>query len=717
MKKLLFVFGFGMAALLAWALLPGPAAATHVDPVFVAGNPSCTDLGYDFGFKPQPEPPPSGTYYYPAPDLINTVTIASDGTYFDWTSTLSVDAVIVKGGPNANVYVYDPPTESFGDTGLHSPINPNNDRPYAISHIEFCYDYEVDVSKDAETSFTRTFAWTIDKSVTPETWDLFTGDSGTSQYTVAVTKDAGTDSDWAVSGNISVENNTPFDATITGMSDAISGFGSVAVNCGVTFPHTLLAGGSLSCTYMTPLPNGTNRTNTATVTTDPNGIVGGNEATADVTFGAPTTVVNDSINVDDTNGGSWMFSDSGSVMYERTFTCDGDEGTHGNTATIVETGQSDDASVTVTCRELTVTKDADTTFTRTWDWMMDKTADQTALTLSPGQQFLVNYWVEVNASATDSDHAVSGNIWIANSHPTRDATLTAVSDIVSPNIAANVNCPSLTVPAGSSLHCTYDTDLPDDSDRTNNATATLQNYNYDSQGSGIPSGTTDFDGSAPVSFDTNNPTSVIDECVDVSDTNVGFLDTVCAASAPRTFHYTLMVGPFSSPDDCGENFVDNTASFVTKDTGTTGEDSWSIPVFVPCDVGCTLTPGYWKTHSIYGPAPYDDTWAQIGEDTPFFLSGQSYYEVLWTNPKGGNAYYILAHAYIAAGLNELNGADFTAAQAAYEAATDLFNTYTPDDVAGLKGKNGKETRDEFIALAQILDDYNNGLIGPGHCSE
>ena len=73
--------------------------------------------------------------------------------------------------------------------------------------------------------------------------------------------------------------------------------------------------------------------------------------------------------------------------------------------------------------------------------------------------------------------------------------------------------------------------------------------------------------------------------------------------------------------------------------------------------GCSLTPGYWKNHSQYGPAPYDATWAQVGEDTIFFLSNQTWYEVLWTAPKKGNAYYILAHAYIAAYLNELNGAD------------------------------------------------------------
>ena len=76
---------------------------------------------------------------------------------------------------------------------------------------------------------------------------------------------------------------------------------------------------------------------------------------------------------------------------------------------------------------------------------------------------------------------------------------------------------------------------------------------------------------------------------------------------------------------------------MTNDSGTTGESSWEIIVDVPCDGGCTLTPGYWKTHSEYGPAPYDDTWALMpaGADTPFFGTGVSYYEMLWTEPQGG----------------------------------------------------------------------------------
>ena len=36
-----------------------PLSAASVTPTVIDGNPSCSDLEYDFGYKPQPEPPPS----------------------------------------------------------------------------------------------------------------------------------------------------------------------------------------------------------------------------------------------------------------------------------------------------------------------------------------------------------------------------------------------------------------------------------------------------------------------------------------------------------------------------------------------------------------------------------------------------------------------------------------------------------------------------------
>jgi hypothetical protein len=78
----------------------------------------------------------------------------------------------------------------------------------------------------------------------------------------------------------------------------------------------------------------------------------------------------------------------------------------------------------------------------------------------------------------------------------------------------------------------------------------------------------------------------------------------------------------------------------------------------------------------------------------------------------------LAHAYIAAELNKLSGASMpTPVVTALSSAESLFNQFSPLDILLMKGKTSGALRSEFIQLAGILDDYNNGITGPGHCSE
>lgn len=127
--------------------------------------------------------------------------------------------------------------------------------------------------------------------------------------------------------------------------------------------------------------------------------------------------------------------------------------------------------------------------------------------------------------------------------------------------------------------------------------------------------------------------------------------------------------------------------------------------------GCAFTQGYWKTHSAYGPAPYDATWSLVepdAEDSAFYLSGLSYYEVMHTPPRG-NAYFILAHQYIAAVLNQLSGADTSDIDGELAEAQAFFEAYAPSD--SLSREASSDAKD----LAETLDDYNNGRIGPGHC--
>lgn len=130
----------------------------------------------------------------------------------------------------------------------------------------------------------------------------------------------------------------------------------------------------------------------------------------------------------------------------------------------------------------------------------------------------------------------------------------------------------------------------------------------------------------------------------------------------------------------------------------------------PTGHGCTLTPGYWKTHSRYGPARYDATWASLGENTIFFLSGKTYYQVMWTDSV--DKYYILARSYIAATLNVEAGASTTEdVDEALSFAQAFFASHAPG--AALPSA----LRAQVIGMAGILDNYNNGLLGPGHCPE
>jgi hypothetical protein len=456
----------------------------------VSGNPTCASLGLgEYELKVEGGSSFNGTF---ALGPFSGVTVSgSDGVYFTWSAELGVDAVIVKGGPNANVYTYSP--EATSGTGLHSPLNTSNGKPYGLSHISFCYDYELAVSKTASTSYTRGYSWTVDKTADKSELTLAVGQTFTVNYTVTASATKSPPTDFAAAGTITIKNPATVAATITGVSD-LMGSTSAVVDCKVTFPYSLAPGATLICSYKGALADGTNLTNTATVTT------------------------------------------SGSV----------DGGT----------------------------------------------------------------------------------------------------------------------------------------------------------------------GTAAVDFSEAQVTSV-DDCVTLSDDKHGSLGTLCFHQAPKTFSYPMNIGPYSV---CGTASFVNTACLTTDDTCTETCDSWTVTSTIPCSLGCTLTPGYWKTHSMAGPAPYDDAWASLSddEDTEFFLSGQSYYEVLWTQP-AGNAYYILARAYIAAQLNGINGASFTSIKATFDKATVLLSANTPAQVAAL-GK-ASATRQLFISLAGTLDAFNNGVTGPGHCSE
>ena len=332
---------------------------------------------------------------------------------------------------------------------------------------------------------------------------------------------------------------------------------------------------------------------------------------------------------------------------------------------------------------------------------------QTPLLISPGQVFSKTYSVDLGVrQAVERDWTAGGAIHIQNL-TTVDAVINEVEQTFGDSpvpVQCDSGLPHTLTPLdetghGDEMICGYEAELPDGNTRISRTIVTTD------VGGATLQGTLDFGGAQVIPED---------DCVTLGGFPVGVPATYCVEAVPVSLSLPVQIGPFTEPEGCGYHEVPHSISLVTDDTGATETFDWVTPVVIPCDIGCTLSPGYWKTHSSRGPAPYHDTWAQIGEDSPFFDTGQSWYEVLW-NPPQGNAYYILAHAYVAAYLNGLNGADQGVVYSALAEAEALLDEYdgNPQPMSEIRGS----VRRAFVSLAEVLDDYNNGVIGPGACSQ
>ena len=248
----------------------------------------------------------------------------------------------------------------------------------------------------------------------------------------------------------------------------------------------------------------------------------------------------------------------------------------------------------------TVTMDAQPALKRTHSWTIEKSVSQSSLTLKAGESATVTYSVKVSSAApVDSDWSVSGKMEM-----TDDPNITVNSVVFkvipeapvnTPEILASHSCMPMTFPVDlgiAGLECVYSAALPNADARRAwmRATATEDNGT-----NGVRNAF------APFTF-ASATVNEVDECVNVTDSMAGALGMVCAADSPKTFTYSTTIGPFTE-EQCGEHTVNNTARFLTNDTGASGSASASVNVTVVCEPpsGCTRTIGYWKTHAGFGP--------------------------------------------------------------------------------------------------------------------
>ncbi len=225
---------------------------------------------------------------------------------------------------------------------------------------------ELTVTKTAETSFVRTHLWDIDKWVTTEngheledgtpvihlTEDGLGDEKAT--WHVKVTYEGYDDSEFAVSGTITIVNTGTAAAVITGVVDEIDGeFLDVDFE-NITFPYNLAVGAQIVGTYGGEVTGKLDGPNVVTVTTE-KGDWYGNAA---VVWGDPDTEIDDVVTIEDDsdlNGvvelGTVTAPDGDTFTYDEDFTWEtfGETGVtvYNNKATIVETGQYAEAKLQI----------------------------------------------------------------------------------------------------------------------------------------------------------------------------------------------------------------------------------------------------------------------------------------------------------------------------------------------------------------------------------
>jgi hypothetical protein len=293
-----------------------------------------------------------------------TVTFEHAGTF---TADPFPGDVFVAYPDNSHAYIWTPTDDillsgSAESDGINTFFN--------LSHV--CpgdAGRSLDVSKTVVTSYTRTHEWDIEKKADteygyeldgyPKVWLYIdgTGDEKAT-WTVDVTYEGYEDSGHNVSGVITIENIGTSTKSIISIVDELAGT-PIDVDCGAGFPlpYSLPVGETLTCTYS---EDGYIEGNNVVTVTAEGEEEDPYEATEPIVWGDPTTEVNKTVNVKDISDlfgevslGSVTAPNGDTFTYDKEFAWadygEDDCGSfmYDNTASIVETGQSDDAALKV----------------------------------------------------------------------------------------------------------------------------------------------------------------------------------------------------------------------------------------------------------------------------------------------------------------------------------------------------------------------------------
>ena len=135
-RTLLLIALVGSVALAVVGASPG-ATVRGITPYVASGYPSCAQVGA------------AGTSSVTFTRPVNGASsngiylLVDSSTSFGWyvlpeTQNVGVRTIIVKGGPNSNVYVY--PGGDYSDGPITAPRNPKNGKLYDVGSATFCFN-------------------------------------------------------------------------------------------------------------------------------------------------------------------------------------------------------------------------------------------------------------------------------------------------------------------------------------------------------------------------------------------------------------------------------------------------------------------------------------------------------------------------------------------------------------------------------------------------
>ncbi len=349
-------------------------------------------------------------------------------------------------------------------------------------------------------------------------------------------------------------------------------------------------------------------------------------------------------------------------------------------------------------------------WTKTYAWNVTKTADPASLDLAPGETGDVTYVVGLTRDNGTEAAYIAGQVCITNGGAVATGGLTSVINVTKPPSATVVASTPLdtsghpVLAPGESRCYGYEVAVPSppEAGKAYKVSADTSITNHSGH-LGTP-----FGPNTSASFGWPSSITPVHGEVSVDDTMQGNLGTF-AGSATTTYTRTF------SCDDAGVRT--NTATLTHTDDNTAGPSATAtvaVTCTTPPPAGCTLTIGYWKNHP-KAVAPMLPVW--LG--TP---DGQLSHEVTTTNDAvailnfngaASNGINKLRGQLLAAKLGIAGGADGSAVAGAIADADAFLATHAPSSWNSLS----KADRNDVNLLATTLDNYNNGIIGPGHCDD